>query len=335
MIETQGQLNRILTLDGWRGIAILLVIVDHLQAQWCKRYLPFLHTGQHGVTLFFVLSGFLITNGLLQNGNLKTFYIRRVFRLMPVAWSYLGFLWVMGILFPASAPPVSEQLSSLFFFRNYIAHQSTFLSSGHFWSLSMEEQFYLVWPPLLLLLGRRKSACLAAMAAVGCAAFRFTHWHAYNQIWMSFHTEVRADAICIGCLLAIALRNQRFREIAIRAVPYIQYPALFVFVLLTALTAWLPLGIECLAIAVLIAKSILTPDCMFSKILCFHPLRALGLVSYSIYVWQQFFLMPYGPAANALLDVLALVCGLSVYFLIEKPLTRLGRSIAAPFATVT
>lgn len=88
-------MNRIPTLDGWRGIAIALVLFDHVQSALLRGYLrPWTETGQHGVTIFFVLSGFLITTKLMEGPrDFKRFYIRRFFRLMPAAWAYLAALW--------------------------------------------------------------------------------------------------------------------------------------------------------------------------------------------------------------------------------------------------
>jgi peptidoglycan/LPS O-acetylase OafA/YrhL len=92
-------LNRIPTLDGWRGIAILLVLFEHIGLSWFGGYSqPWLLTGQHGVTIFFVLSGFLITTKLLVSPiDLKQFYIRRFFRLMPAARAVLCAQALWGI----------------------------------------------------------------------------------------------------------------------------------------------------------------------------------------------------------------------------------------------
>jgi peptidoglycan/LPS O-acetylase OafA/YrhL len=85
-------MNRIPALDGWRGIAIAPVLIDHIEHAVLHRYaLPWTQTGQHGVTIFFVLSGFLITTKLLEGPiDLRRFYMRRAFRLMPVAWTFLA-----------------------------------------------------------------------------------------------------------------------------------------------------------------------------------------------------------------------------------------------------
>jgi len=90
-------MKRIPTLDGWRGIAVLLVLADHVRFALHAEASPGVATGQHGVTIFFVLSGFLITSKLMEEKNatgsidLRSFYVRRFFRLMPAAWAFLLF----------------------------------------------------------------------------------------------------------------------------------------------------------------------------------------------------------------------------------------------------
>jgi len=91
-------MKRVPMLDGWRGIAILLVLVDHIATMIRGTFPPpWLRLGQHGVTIFFVLSGYLITTGLIEAPiHLKRFYTRRFFRLMPAAWTFLAVLWLLS-----------------------------------------------------------------------------------------------------------------------------------------------------------------------------------------------------------------------------------------------
>ncbi len=144
--------RRISALDGWRGIAILLVLIDHIVSR--MNIMPVridnAHIGQHGVTIFFVLSGYLITSKLVEAPiNLKRFYIRRLFRLTPVEWLFLSVLvflrWHTG--FPITT--WSEIAGCVFFYRNYLGGNT---GAAHFWSLSIESQFYLVWPSVCCLL---------------------------------------------------------------------------------------------------------------------------------------------------------------------------------------
>ena len=145
-------MNRIPTLDGWRGIAVLLVLVGHFSGRVNTGELGWLTLiGLHGVAIFFVLSGFLITTILQREFeatgrvDLRRFYLRRFFRLMPCAWCYLlAILGPPGLLMRTIVPG-RDLLSCVFFWRNYY-HDSAFADAftSHFWSLAIEEQFYLV-----------------------------------------------------------------------------------------------------------------------------------------------------------------------------------------------
>ena len=130
-MNTEQASSRIPTLDGWRDIAILLVLFNHVMNACVNNVSsPWLATGHHGVTLFSVLSGFLITANLIAGPiDLKLFYIRRFFRLMPVAWAYLG-------VFAPDRPPRSHRFCR----RNRF--QSVFLSQLHRNSL---RQFYMAF----------------------------------------------------------------------------------------------------------------------------------------------------------------------------------------------
>jgi peptidoglycan/LPS O-acetylase OafA/YrhL len=208
-------MNRIPTLDGWRGIAILLVLFDHIQHSLLNRYAePWTQTGQHGVTIFFVLSGFLITSRLLEGpSDLKRFYLRRFWRLMPVAWTYIASLLLLDRLTGVHFVSLSGVSACLFFYRNFGGNSGSAIT-GHFWSLSLEEQFYLVWPCVLLLAGVRRCRWVAAMGAIACAVYRWLTWAHYDQNVVNGQSQVRADALLAGCLLALLLAEPRFRSAA-------------------------------------------------------------------------------------------------------------------------
>ena len=187
--DVKPDVHRITALDGWRGIAILLVLFDHFQIELLgKRQFA---TGMIGVLLFFVLSGYLITGKLAPGVSLKRFYLRRFFRLMPAAWIYLFCIAVFGVL------DLRFAFGCLLFFRNMqplgVPYEWYTL---HFWSLSIEEQFYLVWPALLLMSGRfaKLIALTTGLASLAwCMLF-----HA-----PIFSTVSNAPALVLGCLLAL------------------------------------------------------------------------------------------------------------------------------------
>ncbi|WP_263366834.1 acyltransferase family protein [Edaphobacter bradus] len=321
--------KRIPTLDGWRGVAILMVIVTHLQSGllghvWRYKWMDL---GQHGVSMFFVLSGFLITSRLLaeEKIGLRRFYLRRVFRLMPCAWAYLAFVALFGLAFKLHI--IGEDVwACLFFFRNYLPEQSANAMTSHFWSLSIEEQFYLVWPFLLFLAGKRKAFWIGLSVALACAAYRFHHWDHLSGGIYNLHTEVRIDALMAGCLFAILNSHEPFRRqlqqnVGIPLASSLLATCLCIynyqtFVPLTE-SAFIGLAITCTSLA---------PSSLAGRVLEYKHLKFLGVLSYSLYVWQEFFLVPHwGPIGIAILPLIAIAS----FSLIERPGIALGRWLEA------
>ena len=316
--------KRLPVLDGWRGVAILFVLGDHFEyALFGERHSFLWGCGQHGVTVFFVLSGYLITSKLLERDiDLRSFYLRRFFRLMPVAWAYLISVAVIGVLMHHRI--LGHATASVFFFRNFIADGRGY--TPHFWSLSVEEQFYFLWPLLLLIAGKRRAFWIAAAASLSCALYRFVSWSHYDAPGPNMMTQVRADAILVGCCLALLLSTRRGRDIMMNYSHWFLTPSLVVFAYCVVRFTWLPPLSESVAIAVLVAVSALRPSGgVISKVLSLKPLVWLGLISYSVYVWQQLFIQFRNPV------VLIVVLGVSAasFHLIEKPTQRLGNRLAS------
>ncbi len=163
-------MRSIICLDGWRACAILFVIACHSQPDCNPAWL-----GKLGVDIFFGLSGFLITTLLLAESlaegriDLLAFYRRRAFRILPPA---LVFLTVIGLggLFKTRL----EVVAALFFFRNYLPIQHATYATAHLWSLAIEEQFYLLWPGLLVLAG-----AASMQRWIGHAALLIGLWRIY------------------------------------------------------------------------------------------------------------------------------------------------------------
>lgn len=324
--------GRIPSLDGWRGIAIALVLIDHIQVAFTHRLdykWGWTQTGQHGVTIFFVLSGFLITSKLLEKQiDLKDFYVRRFFRLMPVAWAYLAVLVFLSIITRVQFTTPAEIWSSLFFYRNF-AIVGGYGMAGHFWSLSMEEQFYLVWPCILLLAGVRRCRWIAAGGAVACAVYRWYFWPRYDRFLMNEQTQVRADALLVGCLLALLLTDQRFCAVARSYTRALAIPALAVLLYCVARFHQLPPLIENLSIATLIAASVLHPQSFPVRAISVRPLTWLGVISYSVYVWQELFVhLGTGDTRLISLFVALPAFSLASYYGIERHSIRLGRRLS-------
>ncbi len=333
---TRTQSDRhIPTLDGWRGIAILIVLTDHFLKGmlWLEKYV-WLQAGQHGVTIFFVLSGYLITSRLLSENkiDLRRFYLRRFFRLMPSTWLYLLVLFLLNPLDHGNLLTTRDALSCLFFFRNYYSFsgsESKIAFSGHFWSLSIEEQFYIFWPCLLVLLGPRKILPLATLATLACAVYRFYHWNHYSNPSLLFSSEVRMDSLLTGCILALLLRHDGIRQwIARHAMLLfsVSLPLLIWHIVRFTLLTLIPLS-ESIVIAVLIASTSLAPTSLIGRVLEATWLKRIGVISYSLYVWQQIFLCPHwGPLAW--LMVACVPCAaVANYMLVERPCIQAGRRL--------
>ena len=200
-------------LDGLRGLAILLVLCCHH-----FRFIPFFEFGWVGVDLFFVLSGFLITDILLktkENKNfLSNFYIRRIIRIFPLYYGALLLFFFIAPFLQSLAVQYnyyqSNQAMSWFHLQNwlYIFHQkpNDFLLLNHFWSLSVEEQFYLVWPFFILAVkSHKRLAQVACSILAACILSRFASWFYFGNGYSNFYFQymTRLDGLCIGSLVAI------------------------------------------------------------------------------------------------------------------------------------
>jgi peptidoglycan/LPS O-acetylase OafA/YrhL len=320
----------IATLDGWRAIAVLMVMASHFEAGYLFGHNwggSIWNTGQHGVQIFFVLSGYLITTTLLREDkiDLRHFYVRRFFRLMPAAWSYLVLLGLLTALTPIAAIG-KDAWACLFFFRNYVPETAANTCTEHFWSLSLEEQFYLAWPPILALLGRRRAGFAAAAGAIAVALYRFFFIGAAHNFYAFQHTEFRADGLLVGCLLALVLQRQSVKAWFCRH-------GRIVFWLCLVPLAWdlyryaangfMTLN-ESVLLALVIGSTSLNPRSLPGRVLEWPHLKALGIMSYSVYLWQGlFFRANWGPFGPLLFGASFL---LSWRFL-EQPGIKLGRKL--------
>lgn len=321
---------RIATLDGWRGIAILLVLADH--AAYYTRFHSRLWAGQggFGVDIFFVISGYIITAGLIAERAklgticLKNFYLRRARRILPLVITYLAFL----TLFCSNFITRSELLGSLFFFRNYqLAVHPGGIYTFHFWSLAIEEQFYILWPALLLFLGNKRAMWFALCAAISCALWRF---HDYSGSWLSHNrlirTDTRIDGLMLGCALALLLAQPKVRSFVFRNFPkeapiFCGFPIVFLVMNSIVLPSFALYAI----IAVAMASTLVVEEGLAHKWLNLRPLVWVGRISFSLYVWQQLFLMrPEG--ISGIPAPLNLICAFLVaivsFYFIEQPLRK-------------
>jgi peptidoglycan/LPS O-acetylase OafA/YrhL len=335
-----GNSNYIPTLDGWRAIAILLVLFDH-GSFFTFRPLGWTRVGGYGVEIFFVLSGYLITGKLIEDGSLRKFYLRRVFRILPVVFAYLAVIVVLGFVFRLIPVAWSEIVASLLFVRNYLYFPSMARNwfTIQLWSLSVEEQFYLVWPLVLLKVGkgipRRQFFAAALLFAMGCGVIVLVHigrlFHLGGLHWMPY---IKFGGLVVGCMLRIAFSEPRTTAI-IRKIFFRRslgvVAALFAYIV--AFHAQLTM-FDPLICGLAVCATLVEPNAMFGRFLEFSALRWIGRLSYSLYIWQQLFLCfalvyrPFGVFSTFPLNfvsLLAVAC--ASYYLMERPLTRLGHTL--------
>jgi len=348
--STKSATGYIPTLDGWRSIAIGGVIASHglvWSGAGLAKASAILHwpglgaflegLGERGVELFFVLSGFLICSRLIEENDrfghisLKGFYVRRACRILPAALLYLSFIGILGL---AKVIPVTrgEWLSAVFFFRNYYPGQHWY--TGHFWSLAVEEHFYLLWPSALFLVGTRRARWVAAMGICAVVIWRGLNWQLMGEQFRG-RTDVRLDALLCGCLAALLFSHVR-ATISRGYTFYFFALALVAYLILGAVEGpWLTVAKLCQAVATafIILTTVINRGWSLSRFFETRILRLGGKLSYSLYLWQQIFFYPTGHAHRWELPVrlALLVCaaGLS-YKLVEKPMIKLGHSLCPP-----
>lgn len=213
--------TQILALDGIRGIAILAVMVHHFSCVFQGSTSPFdrvlysiASRDRHGVDLFFVLSGFLITRILIYSRGrenwLQSFYMRRVLRIFPVYFLYLLLIFgMMRQIYPDKFVN-THALPYMVYLSNWQAGTGfADFRLGHIWSLAVEEQFYLVWPILVLLCPPRRlihaagAICLLALG-LRLAATGHVGMHAIDRM-----TPFRIDALAAGAVLAAISTSDR------------------------------------------------------------------------------------------------------------------------------
>jgi peptidoglycan/LPS O-acetylase OafA/YrhL len=334
--------NRLASLDGWRAVAIVLVLLSHWWgtqgADQIPAWLgPFRSHGDLGVRIFLVISGLLITFLLLKEEegrgqiSLKLFYIRRAIKIFPVYFTFLGVLAVMSVL-GYYHDELSTWIGALTFTRNVIGKGDS--ATGHLWSLAVEEQFYLLWPACLVGFGLAKrpraALCIFGVVVVGAFVAKAITCTGYGFVCGRLLGEKSLfrymDSLAIGCAAAFVLWHERARIPA-----WGFWPAAIALVFSSALTqsaavTTLQSGLAAIAI---LCSIIAAPPILNNK-----PVVLLGVLSYSIYIWHMLFVAHYTKAGNnTLLDwrfwfIPAIGVASASYYFLERPLNSLRRNFS-------
>jgi peptidoglycan/LPS O-acetylase OafA/YrhL len=353
-------------LDGVRGVAVLLVMFLHYcglksgnPSALFQQITKIASIGQSGVDLFFVLSGFLITGILLESKLsrhfFRDFYVRRILRVFPLYYGFLIVIYLIGPLLHLWAPaPKHDQV----WFWTYLQNlpmtftQRSLAGPAHFWSLSVEEHFYLFWPFLI----RRVDApalrrVLFALVGLSVASRVVLIHLGYGTFYF---TLCRLDGLSIGALLALAYRTERglkrLRPLAVFALGTLTIVMPPLYVLTTGKGLDVIQIFKETLVAIMCAAGMvlaLSPAGILKKLLEIGVLRSIGKYSYGMYVLHPSIFTAYAHHVNLASPALGMavafggvygICA-AVWHLWERPFLHLkGRfsrveSRPSPLAT--
>lgn len=355
-------------LDGLRALAVIAVVIYHMNA-------TALQSGLLGVTIFFVLSGYLITGLLIREWsttkkiNLPQFWLRRVRRLFPaIVFVLLGTIVLTGVFAPDMLTKLRNDIvAALLFFTNwwYIFQDVSYFEAmgapspvTHFWSLAIEEQFYLIWPPLLLLLFSKRvkkrhiqlGLLVAAIASAAAMAILYSPQADPSRVY--YGTDTRAFSLLIGAFLAFEFPPARVnghgrqgftardRKIALGVGSAALAGILVMMVAVNGYSPFLYYGgialLSLLAGALIITLA--DGRSPLARFFALRPLVWIGKLSYSIYLWHYPLLLlmnprnftgetPWFAYMGQALVILA-VSAIS-YYVVETPLRKgaIGKAI--------
>lgn len=351
-------------LDGLRALCVLGVFFYHLNITWCTG-------GLLGVTVLFVLSGYLVTSGLFSEYarrggriDLRDFWMRRVRRLMPTLVVFVvvcaaTLTLVNHVLLTKMRPDI---VPGLFMFINWakiVRNESYFAAAGspspltHLWSLAIEAQFYLVWPPILYFCLRRRvprkglAIGIAAASAISAVLLVLFYVPGADPSRAYYGTDSRVFSLLLGCLLAVAFPFDRLVATNATNLPLPRrlgleggaVAALAVLVwMFTTTNGYTPTyyrgGLLLCSIVAMGAIFTLTPASSWvGRLMSFLPLRWIGQRSYAIYLWHFPVLELLFPANNTsapslvrIALALAITFALSElsYRFVEQPLRKRG-----------
>ena len=356
--------------DGWRALAILGVFMTH-DLPWViagHTNAAFKMYGGSGVTLFFAISGILITTRILEEErmvgrfDLRRFYIRRIFRIQPVALVYLTVTAAL-IGFQIIHDHWYYWAAALFLFENFAWHPAATTVAffhGHFWTLAVEEHFYILLSLLLFFLRRYRLAILTAAWLVLWIVEKFATTHGLFDFHENLgRTYWQLGYLVFPAMVAVALQRPGVRRWAVRdwkpwtafalsivvAVLHresihLRHPELNAF----SATEWLTETriADQFFFALWVAATMLHPKAWTTRLLEWAPLRFIGRLSYSLYLWHVLFFFQLDPGTNITNPLLmalsgrfakyaaALAISLVSYYCLEKPMMRLGHRLAPP-----
>ena len=351
-VREAPKLGYVKQLDGLRAASICAVLIVHMANG--KRLGK---GGWIGVDVFFVLSGFLITVLLLEDGrgrrvgrpSLPRFYLRRAFRLMPAFFAFLGVALLFAAIFRSSdyGTWAHELFMGATYRMNFYAlGHTTVAGLGPTWTLCLEEQFYLVWPITLILL----SAIVPRRAVMGVVAGGIATSFLISIVLYSHHVgaarlylgpDTNAASLLLGCLVGLAFNGGYLHRL--RGTSFTRwFPASFLVLLggwtllvgnNTAAVFIGPTMVFCILAAAAVACLTMEQGSRAARLLGARPIVWIGKISFSLYLWNELVLnlapkIGPGSLGKAVIGLmLTFVIASGSYYLIEQPFLRLKRTL--------
>ena len=336
--------KQIPALDGVRMIAVFLVILYHFGFSAVP--------GGHGVMIFFVLSGFLITWLLLDEQaisgtvSLRQFYWRRTLRIFPAFYAF-WFLLMAVVVFRDGGRPDAHSWSAFFYVSNYYSALNDHPVNGlsHTWSLGVEEQFYLLWPAVFLLCrSNLRLMTHVLVAVIGCVVIHrslLTLVFGVDQSYIYSAFDTRVDQLMVGCLVAVLLKRRALEWFWTRVCAHPVAPLVTVALVVASMRIAPLLGvyfretvgytIQGILYGVLLIQMVALSSTPAWSWLNYAPARFLGRISYPLYLYQQLTLYPvrrmlaeYPVPVQLVAAVMVTILVASVsYYVVERPFLRL------------
>jgi peptidoglycan/LPS O-acetylase OafA/YrhL len=344
--DANPSLGYIPELDGLRAIAILLVLVHHAGVNAIAG-------GQIGVDIFFVLSGFLITSLLLRERerfgrvDLKNFYIRRALRLMPALMLLLACVAALAVVTKSGAElrRTLESIGIALLYLSDIALSFGWAKMGsleHTWSLSIEEHFYLLFPPVLVLLlskgvSKRVIGMMLGGLIILISFHRMAMWApdstAVARVFYGFDTH--SDGLLLGCLAAVLANSPLLRELP----RWLHWTAWAFLTFGVVQLHWDSRAYAYLLPAINLSTAIIIVGVLRSKPrwLRAHTLTWIGQISYGLYLWHNLIFIVIRERVTDSAAVILVGGGLvsiavaaASFYMIEKPCLRLKSRFQRP-----
>src|SRR5262245_16168039 len=340
-------------LDGLRGVAVLAVMAFHIG------WLP---GGAVGVDIFFTLSGFLIT-GLLYTEYratgtmaLKGFFVRRGTRLLP-ALLLVSIVWyvIAVVVSPSNTAKITRTvLAVVTYTSNWLMAAGQLLSIffGHTWSLAIEEQFYILWPPVLWIVLARTRTDRGALWAVATLAALASVWRAVALALgtapevLYYRSDIRAEALLVGAALSVLVHTGLSPVIRRGLLALAPAGVVILGFVLAAVSPWgrvwyVGLGlVVSLSVAAVLTCVVLTPSSRLARLLSQPHLVLIGQISYGLYLWHfPIFIScrmwlpdatyPFHVSHGIIGTALTFACAWASYRWLERPCREAGRRITS------